>query len=743
MANKIHEHYFVGEYTLEDINRESLKLKAHIKDHPETVDDFIVNALNLASLAVQHIMGFYPNATQIFAALLLISGKVVELRSGEGKTIVAALAAYWQVLNGRHVDIATTNDYLAERDRHWMSLVYGALGIEVGVIKSTTRREDRPKEYGKPITYAANQELGFDYLRDHLALDKKDRVLGELDFVIIDEADSILIDEARTPLIISEAGRERKEKDEFSNIEPLFKIVRDLTMNIDYALDYQAHTVALTDDGVKKIISRLGEDFFNSENFDQVRALWYVLYVSVFLKPDRDYMIKDGKVVLVDEFTGHAMPDRHYLDGVQQALEAKAGIALTPRDVITASITYRNLFKLYKGIAGMTGTAYDSREEFFKLYDLEVVPVAPYQMLKRKDLPTFFFRTMAEKMAKIVEIAQKIDKTDPPLLVVACSIEVAKEISVLLSSNNIEHQLLDAEVGEKEFEIIENAGQPGVITVATNMAGRGADIIVDASLRFTHGLSVLGSEHNRSHRVDEQLRGRAGRQGQPGETIFLTSLEDELLQIYADDSFWNYAEKVNWDPQGVSDLELVSGLLRAQEKAQRIEAETRLSLARFDGIIDKHRQVTYKFRSQILEFPSYFEPVLEELRKIIKNETHASIDKSDLIKIIDKEAASYDEFKPIKSFVLDSVSLKLPKAIVSRDETVYNKLKEQLLLIIDSHWQEYLEDIEWLEAWISLTSAGGEDPYRIFIETADQMFHAMRKDLALLMLGNIINFIKL
>lgn len=713
MANAIHEHYFVGEYTLEDVNRESLNLKAYIKNHPETADGFIVNALALASLAVQHIMGFYPNATQIFATLLLINGKVVELRSGEGKTIVAALASYWQVLNGRHVDIATTNDYLAERDKHWMSLVYGALGIEVGVVTSITKREDRSREYDKPITYAANQELGFDYLRDHLVLDKKDRTLGELDFVIIDEADSILIDEARTPLIISESGRERKEKDEFNNVESLFNIVRNFEINIDYTLDYQAHTVALTDDGVKKIINQLGEDFFSSGNFDRVREFWYVLYVSVFLKPDHDYVIKDGKVVLVDEFTGHAMPDRHYLDGVQQALEAKAGIALTPRDVITASITYRNLFKLYKNMAGMTGTAYDAHEEFLRLYDLEVVPVASYQMLKREDLPTLFFRTKAEKTAKIVEIAKKIDKSNPPLLVVGCSIEAAKEISVFLSSNNIAHQLLDAEVGEKEFEIIENAGQPGTITVATNMAGRGADIVVNASFRFTHGLSVLGSEHNKSHRVDEQLRGRAGRQGQPGETIFLTSLEDELLQIYADDAFWNYAEKVNWDPQGVSDPALVSGLSRAQEKAQRIEAEARLSLARFDNTISKHRQVTYKFRSQVLEYPSYFELVLEELRQINKDQAHISVDKD-----------------------LNNALLKLPKTIVSRDEALYNETRKQLLLTIDSHWQEYLEDIEWLEAWISLTSAGGEDPYRIFVETADQMFHAMRKDLAL----SIINF---
>lgn len=726
-----------NELGADDLNRKSLRIQARLK-HGERPSRIVIEAMALASHATEKVLGYRPNRTQILAALLLADGKIVELRAGEGKTLIALLAAYWKALQGQHVDIVTSNDYLAQRDQRWLGLIYGMLGLSPGVIISTTQRGQRKKEYEKHVTYVANQEIGFDYLRDHLAKDPKDQVLGKLEFAIIDEVDSILIDEARTPLVITELGREEELQEDFSRLKEFVELIRNFDKDQDYTADLKTRSVAFTDSGIQKIVDSLGKNFFSEENVNFARQLWYALYISVFLKEDRDYTVVENKVVLVNEFTGHAMPDHRFFNGMQQALEAKAGVPISKEDKIVASITYRNFFRLFKGISGMTGTAYDAEKEFRDLYRLEVVVIPPYHGSERKDLPTQFFIDEKGKLAAIIRLAQKTKKDGMPLLIVGKSIASAKAISEFLLKSGVEHQLLHANVAKEEAAIIEKAGKTGVITVATNMAGRGADIIIDESLRYNRGLRVLGAEHNLAHRVDEQLRGRAGRQGQAGETIFFASLEDELLQIFADDIFWDYAGSLSWTEEGIADPALQKGLNRAQEIAQRSDAENRLSLAQFDAVIDLHRKTIYALREKILYSEDFITKLFEEIRVILSQKVHRSLQTKDIVELWESGEAPAGLSEDIKKFFLGSTRT-LPKF-----DKNWNlpEARQTILTAIDQEWQSYLEKIETIEDWITITSFNRENPYVSFLEDADRVFHEALKSIILNSLRAILTLIR-
>lgn len=721
----------------EDIRRRSAMLFKRITARPGDTGRALVEALALASRAVKHTLGFYPNDTQLMAALELARGKVIELRSGEGKTIVALLAAYWLVLRGRHVDIATTNDYLALRDQRWVGLIYTMLGASVGVIISTTPRRDRRGEYDKHVTYVANQELGFDYLRDNLETEAGGQVRPQFDFVIIDEADSVLIDEARTSLIIAEPRKESVETPVARNLSALAGIVRELLPNQDYEVDYRKHSVAFTDQGIRKITARLGERFFSAENISNQRALWHALYAEVFLKSGKDYIVHGDKVILVDEFTGHALPDRVLLEGLQQAVEVKDDLKPSGELPIIADITYRNFFKLHQNIAGMTGTAWDARGEFSNLYDLEVAVLEPHHGLLRRDLPTLFFRTEEEKLVKVVSEAKAAREHGYPLLLVGRHIAAAKKVSEVLSSYSLPHQLLHAEVGQVEAQIIEAAGKPGVVTVATNMAGRGADIVLEESLRYRSGLRVIGLEHNLSRRVDEQLRGRAGRQGQFGRTQFFASLEDALFQIYADDEFWDYCQSLAWPFSGREDQKLEVGVLRAQRASETIEAGTRLALARFDSVIDRERHAIYVLRQAILLAPVPREIIIREIRRILSREHHSAMPRAELEKFLEEKTQDPRTARTLASFFFAQASPPTP-ALLATKASHPEEEKKAILRLLDQEWQEYLEQIRWVQDWIGLTAIAGQDPYAEFTETTDRMFHDMRRELALKTLSILI-----
>ena len=712
-----------------DIIRESARLQRQIATEGTFHAASVARSFALASLAVKRVLGFLPNATQLAAAAVLAEGNIIEMRSGEGKTAVALLAAYLRALNREHVDIATTNDYLAERDYRALGLAYRYLGMEAGIITSRTERKKRKGEYAKHVTYVANQELGFDYLNDHLALDPADQVCAAHDFAVIDEVDSILIDEARTALIVTELNRQAlgEARGNIALMRRLLPVVKSLKTNLDYTVDYRRRSVALTDRGLARLAAKLGRDIYGRQELPLIRALWYLLYARVFIHPDEDFIVENGRVILVDEFTGHPLSDRVLFEGLQEAVDVSAGVEPKGEFTIVASITYRNFFKLYRHVAGMTGTAFDAREEFYNLYTLNVVPFRPHQGLLRRDLPTVFFRTAAEKFSAVIREAENARADGAPLLIVGRSIAAAKALSDHLRRQTIPHQLLHAAVSQQETAIIESAGTAGAITVATNMAGRGADIIIDRSIRERSGLRVLGVEHHLSRRVDEQLRGRSGRQGQYGETKMFASLEDELLQVYGDDAFWDYAEAVRWNPEGMSDATLAKGVSRAQEAAQAHDAEMRLSLARFDSVVDRHRSAVYTLRSRILNTARYELVLLPEIHHMLIYEADPPLGRDELEGLIQPERVPHDSRKELRRFLHSGDGMPSPVDDAPRGE--YASKRSAILRALDAAWQRYLESIQWLENWISLTGIAG-DPYRAFVETADRMFRDMRREFA-------------
>ncbi|MDP3948037.1 MAG: LysM peptidoglycan-binding domain-containing protein, partial [bacterium] len=563
---------------LTELMSEKVRLGTILKEDPSHALGLLPEAYATFSETARLCFGYAPNVTQLLAAILLWHGKVVEMRSGEGKTLTAALPCYLQALTGRGMHMITTNDYLAERDKEWMGAVFNRLGISCGVVTQRTPREVRKQEYAKDILYASNQEVGFDYLRDNLVMREDEKVLRGFPFAIIDEADSILIDEARTSLIISNAVAPSG----FALVPKLLEIVGNLEEGKDYEVDPRFKNVDFTDAGVGKIVALLGRDIFAGGDLETVQQLRYALYARVFYKQDREYMIRDGKLILIDEFTGHPKWDYRLLHGLQQVVEMSAGVPMSMENNVIASITYRNLYGKYQKVGGMSGTALTAQEEFLKLYGLEVFAMTPHHRVARNDLPVMFFRTQEEKLEFIVRDIEERHGRGTPVLAVGRSVAQSGQFSALLAARGLPHQLLHAAVTEKEFDIIGNAGKRGAITVATNMAGRGADIILDQEFKEQNGLAVYGLEPNLSRRIDDQLRGRAGRQGQPGETSIFASLTDELFQVYADRALWDYAEHVSWSKSGVRDPKLEALLLATQDLAESLAAEERQVAAEFE-----------------------------------------------------------------------------------------------------------------------------------------------------------------
>lgn len=729
-----HECLLTPPHTAGDILKASSELKSQIEKGRK--DSLVIfDAIKLASLASKRFLGYVPNQTQIAAGIILSGGNIIEMKTGEGKTTVALLTSYLQILYNRHVDIATTNDYLAERDQHSMGVLFGVLGSQVGLVLSGTPREKRKEEYAKGITYVANQELGFDYLNDNLALSPEEQITGKRDFVLIDEVDSILLDEARTALIITEPDAEgnRGMQVRTGEMRRMLNLAKKLEIERDYIVDYRMKTVTLTDTGTEKVRELLGRDPYAAGDLHSLRALWYALYARIFLKTDRDFMVKDGKVVLVDEFTGHALPDRVLFEGLQEAAEAMVGANPSGDFRVTASATYRSFFRLYSKIAGMSGTAFGARDEFFKLYGLKVLPFRPHQGSLRYDWPTTFFRASQDKIAAAAGEAQKAVKDHAPLLIVGRSIESVKELSSALEKEHIPHQLLHAAVGTSETEIIRQAGDPGAITVATNMAGRGTDIVIDKATKEKTGLRVLGFEHNMSKRIDDQLRGRAGRQGNFGETKMFASLEDELLQTYGDESFWNQAEKKEWGPEGIADPALLHGLERAQARAERADTDARMSLARFEDVVDLHRHAAYQMRQEILTAlpEKYLEDLFSKIHHILRREHASRIELAEIEKLF--RTPETDSAKPVNAVLIELMNGNIKEAAAAvppKAEKEFDAKKRNILQLLDQVWQRYLESINWLESWISLVSFANENPVISFTDIADQMFHDMRKEFA-------------
>jgi len=670
---------------------------------------------------------------QLLGGIVLHQGKIAEMKTGEGKTLAATLPVYLNALSGKGVQVVTVNDYLAKRDAVWMGQVYYKLGLSVGcithgeaflydpeykseelteennerdekrdliggfkVVGSYLRPVSREEVYLADVTYGTNNEFGFDYLKDNMVYDLKKRVQRDFNFAVIDEIDSILIDEARTPLIISSPDVESSEMyGEFS------KIIPKLNKENDYEVDEKMKAVTLTEEGVNKIEKILGlGNIYQEKGIRYLHHLEQGLKAEVLFKRDRDYVVKEGQVMIVDEFTGRLLPGRRFSGGLHQALEAKEGVNVRPESLTLASITFQNLFRMYPKLAGMTGTAVTSAEEFDKVYGLEVIIVPTNKDLIRDDMPDQIFKTFEGKMKAVVREIKECHDSGQPVLVGTVSIEKNEYLGKLLEREGIPHNILNAKYHEREGEIIAQAGRKDSVTIATNMAGRGVDIVLGGNppkeefaeeVRKVKGLRVIGTERHEARRIDNQLRGRSGRQGDPGSSRFFVSLEDDLLRIFGGDRVKSLMEKFNFPEDQPIEAKIVSGIIEsAQGKIEGMNFDIRKHLLDYDDVVNKHREVFYKRRKSVLED--------------FKN----SKLKEKIIEIIKKNGLSEAEYEKKEAEIGEEKMREVEKILSLR--------------IIDSLWMDHLEEMDQLKGSVRLRAYGQRDPLIEYKRESHGMF---------------------
>ena len=563
----------------------------------KTLDDIKIEAFAVAREAARRTIREFPYKVQIIGSLALHAGDVAEMKTGEGKTLTATMAVYLNALGGQGVHVVTVNEYLSQRDAEWMGQIYRFLGLTVGVnLRAKTTTEKR-EAHLCDITYTTNSELGFDYLRDNMATDMQHRVLRGLNFCLIDEADSILIDESRTPLIIS--GGARTSASQYTVAD---RFVKSLKKDKDYAIDVKEKTVNLTDDGNAKAERMFGiKNLYDPEYFDLVHRIHNALKANYIMQRDVDYLVDaEGQVQIIDQFTGRVLPGREWSDGLHQAVQAKENVTIKQETVTMATITYQNFFRLYKKMAGMTGTAKTEEEEFRKIYNMRVVCVPTNRPVIRKDATDYIYAHKGPKLAALIKEVKERHEKGQPILIGTVSVESSEEISALLTEAGLQHEMLNAKNHAREAEIIALAGRKGAITLATNMAGRGTDIKIDDEVRALGGLCVLGTERHESRRIDNQLRGRAGRQGDPGFSRFYVSFDDTLLIRFAADAMRNYIEK-NFGDEALESKIVSNAVTSAQKKIEGMNFDTRKSLLDYDDVLAKQRQNVYDKRDRIIE----------------------------------------------------------------------------------------------------------------------------------------------
>jgi len=656
--------FYVRDFSDQELKAKTAEFKERLKK--ETLDSILPEAFATVREVVKRVLGKRPFEEQVWAGIAIHQGKIVEMKSGEGKTISETMPVYLRALEGKGIHVITSNDYLAKRDAQWVGPIFEFLGLSVGVVTEQMERDERHQNYLKDVTYVANQEVGFDYLRDNMVFASKDRVLRGLNFAIIDEVDSILIDEARTPLIISQLIK-HPEKETFQLFADLVSVLEE---NIDYEVDDKFQAVVLTEEGEQKLnkIFKGYIDYLLSLEF--IRHLYLALQAKTLFQKDYDYLVEGGKVVLIDEFTGRLTPDRRLMEGLNQAIEAKEGVKIREKDQIFAKITFQNFFRLYKNFAGMTGTAETAKDEFFEVYGKDVFVVPTHNPIIRRDFPDIFYLTEEAKFKFIAEEAMYCRKKGKPVLIGTRSVEKAKKTSQVLDKLGIPHQLLTAEHHEKEAEQIAKAGKKGMVTVATNMAGRGTDIVLEDSVLKLDGLHVIGAERHRAKRIDDQLRGRAGRQGQPGSSRFHISMEDELIQTFGSEEFWQVIE--NMEPEEdkpFSNSFFQTELEKAQKLAENLDFDSRKRLYEFDIVYERQRAAIYKMRDKFLAKQN-----LEKRKKILK-----IIDEDWQEHLEDLEElqegiglVSYSGRDPLVEYVFQSKQLF--EALISRIESKIAKL---------------------------------------------------------------------
>ena len=679
---------------------------------------------------------------QIFGGTVLHQGKIAEMATGEGKTLVATCPVYLNALEGKGVHVVTVNDYLAKRDRDQMAKIYEFLGLSVGVIVHGQSPQVRKQQYDCDITYGTNNEYGFDYLKDNMVIHEEQMVQRGLNYAIVDEVDSILVDEARTPLIISGPGNRSTD-----NYYKLAKIVPHLVKDEDYTVDEKQKTIAPTDSGIEKVEKMLGvENLYDAENIELNHLLGASLRAYAMMHRDTDYVVKDGEVVIVDEFTGRLMFGRRYSDGLHQAIEAKEGLKVERESQTLASITFQNYFRMYEKLSGMTGTAKTEEKEFNDIYGLDVIPIPPNRPLIRVDLPDLIFKTKAAKYRAVVRNAVERHQTGQPILIGTTSITQSEELSDMLLRAGVPHKVLNAKHHEQEAEIVADAGQMGMVTIATNMAGRGTDITLGEGVPELGGLAILGTERHESRRIDNQLRGRSGRQGDPGSSQFFLSLEDDLMRIFGADNISGIMDKLGMEEDEPIEHSLITkSIERAQKKVEDHNYNIRKYILEYDDVMNQQREVLYEQRRRILGNDSLRDTIIEMIDKLVTEAVDAYADEKlypeewdyeGLHKhlsqyFLTSEIMSTEEMEEYTRQELDERLHEIAHSeyqdrIDLLGDAMFSQLEKAIMLrVVDSKWMEHLDNMDMLREGIGLRAYGQKNPLVEYKFEAYDMFQHM------------------
>ena len=732
----------------------------------ETLDDILPEAYAAVREGAKRALGMEPFRVQVIGAIILHQGRIAEMRTGEGKTLVATMPAYLNALEGRGVHVVTVNDYLAKRDAEWMGQVYTFMGLTVGVVLNSMTSEERQQQYGCDITYVTNNELGFDYLRDNMAIYKNNLVLRELHYAIIDEVDSVLIDEARTPLIISgQSGKSTKiyeacdilakqmkrgeDMEDLSKIDAIMGVEREETG--DFIVNEKDKVVNLTAEGVSKV-----EKFFHipnladPENLEIQHCIILALRANNLMHKDHDYIVKDDQVLIVDEFTGRVMPGRRYSDGLHQAIEAKEHVKVKKESKTLATITFQNFFNKFDKKCGMTGTALTEEREFREIYGMDVIEIPTNKPVIRIDHQDAVYKTKKEKYKAVVDAVKEAHEKGQPVLVGTITIQVSEDVSKMLRREGIPHNVLNAKFHEMEAEIVAQAGQHGAVTIATNMAGRGTDIKLDDEAKAAGGLKIIGTERHESRRIDNQLRGRSGRQGDPGESRFYISLEDDLMRLFGSDrmiAMFN-ALKI---PEGeeISHSSLTKAVEGAQKKIEANNFGIRKNLLDYDQVMNEQREIMYKQRRQVLDGESMRDSILSMISEIVERAVDTSIsedqDSDDWnltelnelllptipLRVINRGRIKERTKNGLKQQLKEeALALYESKESEFPDEEAVREIERVVLLkVVDRKWMDHIDDMDQLRQSIGLQALGQHDPLVEYKIAGYDMFNEMNRNI--------------
>ena len=725
----------------EQLQAKTIEFKDRISKG-ESLDSLLPEAFAVCREASSRVLGKKHFRVQLLGGMVLHQGRIAEMKTGEGKTLVATLPAYLNALTGKGVHVITVNDYLAKTQMEEMGVLYSFLGLTTGCIIHGITPQQRREAYGCDITYGTNNEFGFDYLRDNMVIHMADRVQRELNLCIVDEVDSILIDEARTPLIISGMG---DKSTKFYNVADNF--VKTLINEKDFNVDEKASAVLLTDDGIVKAEKYFGiENYADSQNLELQHYVTQALKANYTMKADKDYMVKDNEIVIIDEFTGRLMEGRRYSDGLHQAIEAKEGVKIQRESKTLATITFQNYFRMYDKLSGMTGTALTEENEFREIYNLDVIVIPTNRPVQRIDKSDMVYKNESGKYKAIIEEIVKAHEKNQPVLVGTASVDKSEYISSLLKKRGIKHQVLNAKYHAQEAEIISHAGELGMVTIATNMAGRGTDIKLGEGVREVGGLKVLGTERHESRRIDNQLRGRSGRQGDPGESIFFISLEDDLMRIFGSERIQGVIDKLGLEETEAIESKMVTKAIEnAQKKVEGNNFDIRKNLLGYDDVMNLQREVIYRQRTEVLEGKNLKEQIEGMIEEVISDAVNSHL--SGEVQDIEAEVRTLLQY--LEEICLPHGIVTVEELADLSNEQIKNKLTETimeiykgkefefgeeqlreiervvLLRVVDQKWMDHIDNMDHLKQGMGLRAYKQQDPIQAYQMEGSAMFEEM------------------